>query len=228
MNFGIEQEFPILYKYIKLRHATSTLQDGKFRIGTLREYQGYDHAEIGDKEEGIQGIELPAYAADRAACMQNLIAKYPLLDALHSDQRFTDIQNEDILAKVLIVAPDCYMFCMTSEYSPAVMQQFGCDACIEITSPLNFFKALSVAMGSRAHFAALHVCKYLTSRHLPWEEHVTYRIQAIKTLDQKHQKEVRFTWDPIYTSGFDASNTVLEPIFLKCKEATQYCRLYTP
>lgn len=53
-SISVEHDFDVLYKYTKAEYVCSMIREGTFRIGTLYEYQEWEHTEIGDPDEGMK------------------------------------------------------------------------------------------------------------------------------------------------------------------------------
>jgi len=114
---------------------------------------------------------------------------------------------------------DLYIYCLSSEYSPAVMKEFGCDACLEIIRPNEFFEAVSRRIRHKAKFEGLGPITYM-DKTIHYSRPHTLHPAVMKDIEFKYQSEWRAIWVP--------KKSPRQPLFINVPKATRHCRLYVP
>jgi len=205
----------------------SVLMGGVFRIGTLYEYRCYEHKEIGDEFEGTKQFILPMDLSRRREAVAQILSSRPyLVDSTLANnygEPLETVLKEYIPTGIEEHSPDCYVFCLTSVFDKTVMQQFGYDACIEISKPEQFLTTLSKSMNRFAKFAGLRTCQY-GERTFDYDSSNLIAPQILKPAALQHQREVRLVWDPRGPKQELPYASALKPIFIKQNSARRYCR----
>lgn len=212
-----------LYKYLPKKYLEAFLSRGSLKIGTLYEYrktEAYGEV-IGDKNEGLHKTELflpGGGEIDLASASPE--AEYFRKHVLRPDQR--DAKVKIILengARLIAHSnsEDLYIYCMTSEYSPGVMKEFGCDACLEIFRPREFFNAISRKIRHKAKFNGLDPIQYM-NKTTHYKSPHTIHPAVMKDIEYEYQKEWRAIWIP------DKSRR--EPLYINVPRAIRHCRPY--
>lgn len=228
MRCDIRTGHPVLYKYMSKAGIKSTLASGLFRIGTLYEYRDYENQEIGDKSQGLKQYILPASETLKGLSTEVLKARYPLFRNVKGENFYGDDLAETVAkgapVALTIQAPDCFLYCMTTEFHPDIMKRFGYEVCLEIRAPEKFFAKLSKSMSRFANYGVIENCKY-GSQYEEYEKHNQYRPQILKDSRLAYQREVRILWDPRprILNPLD-KHAPLRPIYLRCPAALKYCR----
>lgn len=227
MKLNFDEQFDVLYKYIQSKWIDDVLVRGMFRIGTLHEYRTYEQREIGDSYEGIKQYTFINSKEIMGLSSHDLQRAYPKLGlgAVNSQPLISyELANQHIPIGLEVHSPDCFVFCLTKEFDPKVMELFDCDACIEIARPKAFFTELSKGLSSVANFGVLESC-YYGSRFGSYTEHNNHRPQILKDKLLEHQHEVRMLWDPKYAGQQKLPvKSSLQPKFVKRIHATRFCR----
>jgi len=242
MQTVVDRKYPVLYRYMERKWAEDFVK-GNIRVNTLYGYQIVEHAEIGDGWEGFRVFDLDPKRSTKDQ-IDVLIKNYPHLAGLRDHPEFMKDSAPGYPIQISEVVPDCYMLCFTSQFSAKVMQDFGVDTCIEIHQPEELFRSLSKALEKYALFGALSTCQY-EDRGGSIEVQAKHRPQVLKPGSLKHQKEVRFVWDPLPGAKrdinahnafrpfnyFDPDSRLpvvpLEPIFINQSEVSKFCHILT-
>lgn len=216
---------PPLYKYLPMRYLEAFLTRGSLKIGTLHEYrqtEAYGHV-IGDRNEGLHKTELYLEGGGEI----DLTSKSP--EAEYFRKHVLRPDQQDSKVKIILEdgarlvahsnSQDLYIYCMTSEYSPAAMKEFGCGACLQIVRPNEFFEAISRKIRHRATFNGLGPIKYLNKTTHYTQPH-TLHPAVMKDLEYEYQKEWRAVWVP--------QKAPRHPLFINVPRAIRHCRAYEP
>lgn len=214
-----------LYKYLPKRYLEAFLTHGSLKIGTLFEYrktETYGDV-IGDKDEGLHKTELflPGGGEIDLASISpeaDYFRKH-LLRPDQQDSRVKIILEDGARIVAHSNSQDLYIYCMTSEYSPSVMKEFGCDACLEIVRPTEFFQAISRKIRYKAKFSGLGAINYMDKTTHYTQPH-TMHPAVMKDVKYEYQKEWRVIWVP--------DQTPRQPIFINVPRAIRHCRPYAP
>jgi hypothetical protein len=203
-----------MYKYLKGEHADDMLERGRVRITTLYECRAWEHAELGDPDEGKgtmrQTIENQTFTAER-----------PIYGPLATSMAFGagTVSVGRISGSWEVDFPDCYLYCMTLAPDAEVMRRFGCDACVRINNPWQFIRTLSEHLRFRRlvqREVQINECRY-ESRDREWVEGQPPSL-LIKHLRFAHQREARAYWTPI--------RRPIAPLFIDSLAAATYCDRY--
>jgi hypothetical protein len=112
--------------------------------------------------------------------------------------------------------PDSYIYCAAIEFSENVMLDFGYNACLEITWPDQFFRAVSRAIRHHASFQFSAPIEYRERRTDYMTPHGTPPC-LVKGTEYEYQKEFRTLWAPL--------KNVVEPLIVDVRRAVKYCRV---
>jgi hypothetical protein len=223
---------PRLFKYMQRRHADALLAFGTVRVGTLYEYREIERlgSEIGDMLEAMAFCDL-----GKAELLQVRNSPRPLS---HMGQFVWDMvatsPEADFVENFVpsYTAPNQYMYCATSEYSPEVMERFGYDTCVEIVDVARFVNGLSRVLAPFADFRGILYCQY-RDRGFTFEEADTIVPEIIKEAGYFHQKEVRALWWPKYPAN-DPANPyhptenpypAIAPLIFPCPDILGCCKI---
>lgn len=205
-----------LFKYMRRAHAHRLVAEGIARIGTLYEYRDIErHGEIvGDHTEGTKSAamlvpyleirkqeDVPAFVRDRFKIGPNTTVKL--------------VNSKFVVSEE---SPNYYVYSLAAEYSPAVMKEFGYDACVRIDDPSRFFSALSRCFRHHGTFLGVFACVYMP-REVPHTEQHQVHPALIKEPRYAGQMEQRGIWEPM------ARN--IRPQILKCRRIVRWCSLIT-
>jgi hypothetical protein len=214
-----------LYKYLSKKYLEAFLQRGSLKIGTLYEYrktEEYGNV-IGDKDEGLHKTELALSGGGEIdLATSSPEAEFFRTYILRPDQRHlkTKIVMADGARLVAHSnAPDLYIYCMTSEYNETVMKEFGCNACLEISRPTEFFAAISHTIRHKGRFDGFGPIQYMdkTTNYLkPHRVHPA----AMKDNEYAYQKEWRAIWIP--------AKQPCQPLFVDVPRAIRHCSPHAP
>lgn len=214
-----------LYKYILKQYLQAFLSRGSLKIGTLHDYrktESYGDV-IGDKNEGLHKTELFLKGGGEIDLASNSPeSEYFRKHVLQPEQR--DAKVKIILedgARLIAHSnsPDLYIYCVSSEYSPTVMKEFGCDACLQIFRPYEFFDAISRKIRHQAVFNGLGPVTYLNKTTHYTQPH-TLHPAVMKDPEYEYQKEWRSIWVPKKTNN--------QPLILNVPKAIRHCRAHPP
>jgi hypothetical protein len=210
-----------LFKYLPKKYLEAFLDRGSLKIGTLYEYrktETYGNV-IGDNNEGLHKTELFLPGGGEIDLASDTPeAEYFRQHVLRPDQR--DAKVKLILedgARFIAHSnsEDLYIYCLTSEYSPAVMREFGCDACLEIFRPQEFFEVISRKIRHKAKFNGLGRIQYINKTTHYKQPHMIHPA-AMKDLEYEYQKEWRAIWIP--------NKFQCQPLFINVPKAIRHCR----
>lgn len=214
-----------LFKYLPKRYLDAFLTCGSLKIGTLYEYrrtEAYGEV-IGDKDEGLHKTELFLPGGGEIDLASNSPeAEYFRKYVLRPDQQDSKVKIilEDGARLVAHSnSQDLYIYCVTSEYSSSVMKEFGCDACLEIVRPTEFFQAISRKIRHKAKFNGLGEIEYMDKTAHYTQPH-TIHPAAMKDEKYEYQKEWRAIWVP--------EKAPRQPLFINVPRAIRHCRPYAP
>lgn len=228
MKFAVPVRSSRLYKYTMKAYLDSILGKGEFRIGTLYEFRKYEHAELGDVDEGRKQFVFMGSKALEGKSTSVLNVDFPRLKLKNTGEipiPTGHLIEDDSLVALEVHSPDCYIFCATEVYNPHVMRSFGYDACIEIHDPKAFFLQLCSAMRQHAVFGLMERCTY-GQRHGEHDDHLDVTPALMKPEHLKHQHEVRMMWvPPTRRESGMPSKSNLGPLFIRRPKAAKYLRL---
>jgi hypothetical protein len=214
-----------LFKYMPKKYLDAFFRYGSLKIGTLYEYRKVEHYGnvIGDKNEGLHKTELSLTGGGEIDLASNSFeADFFRKHVLRPDQQDSKVKIVLANGARLISqtnSPDLYIYCLTSEYSPDVMRQFGCDSCMEIINPVAFFSAISHRIRHRGKFEDCGAMRY-TSKDTHYTKPHHLHPAIMKDVEFSCQKEWRAIWTP-----YKEPKT---PLFVGVPKAVRHCRTYAP
>jgi hypothetical protein len=199
-----ESEIPFLeipkkgniVKMTKKHWVDEFFKDGSIKLGSIAEFQAYEHPEIGDPSEGVS-VAVSNYTNSTFAF---------------------EIDH-----------PDGTIFCTyAGEPDLACIERFGYDSCFEIFDPSGFARAIAVTIGAEkyGYSSCVYREKKVVVRENPHpidfsgvgsEDFMRLAGHArsfVKPERYSHQCEFRFMW----------LNPKRPSQYIKCLEATKYCR----
>jgi hypothetical protein len=189
---------------------------GCLRIGTLHDYRRAEHRRgIADPKEGTKQVDhriSSLYVADSNDPEWKRSKDYRALETfrLIHIENSKNIRIENVSMAQRFDAPDCYLYCLSSERSSRMYQEFeGSDSCVEISDPGAFFehvtRTLNCLVGAK--FQGVHRVTY-TERDQKWNGSNWGDDPAlIKEPWFRAQAELRAVWTP-------TSPQPIEPIVL--------------
>lgn len=208
-----------LYKYMKKAHLNSFLSKGSLKIGTLYEYRAQEAlgGAVGDRHEGMRftWFSLPTH--------QTLDMSKDTPESRFFGSIFPNAIGRDIKISFLPDCglnyveqdPECFVYCVTNEFSVTAMEEFGYDACLEIVQPDGFFKAISRAIRHHADYLTCERVHYRNRQlNFPQVHHIPPCL--IKGSDYAYQNEVRAIWQ--------TRKKLVKPLFIDVPTAIKYCR----
>lgn len=209
-----------LFKYLKQEHLDAFFSSGSVKIGSLYEYRNIEKygRVIGDVEEGVHETVLDKVGEYEI----DLSGDSP--EAMFFKERF-NIPSSGMKivmgdgAKVISSehSQDFFIYCVTTEFSRASMEAFGCDACIEIIRPASFFNAISKKIRHKAKFeggAPIIYTDKTTSYANPHAIHPA----RMKSKEYAYQKEFRGIWTP--------NEEIKSPLYINVPKAIKACRVF--
>lgn len=212
-----------LFKYMKKTFLDAFFRHGRLKIGTLYEYRKVEQygEVIGDKNEGLHKTELSLVGGGEIDLASDTPeANFFKKHVLRPDQQDTKVKIVLEEGARLIAhshSPDLYIYCMSSEYNPDVMRQFGCEVCMEIIDPEAFFRAISHRIRHQGRFDGYGAVQYMSKdTHYTRPHHVHPAI--MKDVEFAFQREWRAIWIP--------HKSPRQPLFINVPKAVRYCRVY--
>lgn len=216
----------VLYKYINRKHCQAFFERGSIKLGTLFEYQDVEAygSVIGDGEEGTEKMitrfkdfeDHTRYYEEKNAREQGEQPNLTFVKGASVKLMAVLSESEEGMVSTTF-ADNCYIYCATKEFNRQVMEEFKCDACIEITAPDKFFEAISKAILDKGTFLGYSeiVYKDRLSHHASRN---TIAKVLMKPPRYRNQKEVRAIWEP--------KGEIDGAIHVNVPDAIQYCRLH--
>lgn len=204
-----------LFKYLKREFAQALLRDGQFRIGILSEYRNTEQhgLEVGDPIEGVKVVyeDAPMIDYRKPETVPEFMKHFITVPPGPAGLIFENIgfQQE-------IESPEFYIYSMTSQCDLNAMSVLGYDACVKITNPVAFVRALSdelVRLGLVKR-VALNQCIYAEKR-THHTQPTPYHPAILKDPRYSYQCEVRAVWEPQYGP--------IAPVVLICPSAAEFC-----
>ena len=210
-----------LFKYLPKRFLDAFLARGSLRIGTLYEYRKVEQygTVIGDADEGRHKTELSLAGGgvvDLATSTPE--AEFFRQHVLRPDQQHhrTKIVLADGARLVSHTnSQDLYIFCVSAEYRPDVMREFGCDSCLEILHPQEFFQAVSRRIRHKGTFEGLAAVTY-ASKHTHYLRPHRVHPALMKEERYANQHEWRAIWTP--------TRPPRQPLLINVPRAIRHCR----
>jgi hypothetical protein len=204
---------PVLYKYMKKKHAKLLLEQGSLRVGTLYEFRNEEKhgQEIGDNKEGTKSAYMQVENETWSTSNQPEFSK-----SFFNLGSGGSLNISGITLEKPQNSPDFYIYCTTYEFDESAMRDFGYDVCIEIEQPEKFFKCISKYLKHKAKYQGSYKCKY-QPRRLPHNHDSGVHPSLVKEAEYSYQKEIRSIWMPTKQN--------IEPIIIKSKNFKKYCRI---
>jgi hypothetical protein len=190
------------FRYSGQRYNDSLLALGNVRIGTLHDFRSTEHkGGIADVNEGIKSVshDIPYFnSRDVGSAHREAIKQFKLIDFDDSD----GISLKDIRMIQKFDHPNCFVHCVSSEYSRSVLAQFdGADSCVEIVDLFNFYRRLTETLNLHVPVVLLGIAEV---RYMPrdeewnglnWGGHPA----LIKEPSFSKQCEIRAIWQPKFS-----------------------------
>lgn len=215
-----------LIKYLKPQHLEGALNDGKFRVGSLHEYQDAERyqGQQHDPGEGtmMQNGVIDGWSRDKG---------HPTIPIIQ--QMFGGMpskMNRVVFLKCRGSVPDCNILCTSHKFNPDVYSRYG--AAVLITDVDRFWSAMThaliacgrtpngcetcareIAYRDREAKYTYWAGKMDTTDDVPWE------FVKPKSFEEDH--EWRFAWPTLSLPAPDER-------VITCPEAARYCELFDP
>lgn len=208
------------FRYSGQRHNDSLLALGGVRIGTLHDFRRTEHkGGIADANEGIKRVShhIP-YVTEKDVGSIHLeaIKQFKILNLGDS----TNVVLQDIQFIRGFNHPDCFVHCVSAEYSRDVLDQFEeADSCIEITDLGKFYQRLTKTLNRQIPVQLLGVS---TVRYMMREEDWNGRNWGVHPALIKEprfakQLEIRAIWRPKF-------NGAISPMVLNDVGLIEFCK----
>jgi hypothetical protein len=207
-----------MYKYMNSRWARRFLRHGELRIGTLYDFRDEERLgpDIGDRVEGMKFVSrrgfteldtgnpdsIPHFLKQRINVTPPNRLRITVLDGIGG-------KLED---------PDSYVLCAAEVFDPGLMRRLGCDTCIEILNPDEFFRALSMKLRNVANSFWGAAKVMYRPREMAVHEDTGIPPTFIKAERYAYQREIRGMW-PAKTSS------TIKPVIIHAKKAARCCRV---
>ncbi len=215
-----------LYKYLPKKYFEDFFGRGSLKIGTLYEYRNTEQygSVIGDLDEGVRktelnlnkGAEIDLGSKTSEAEFVRNVLKAPIQQS--SNMKIVClVDGYNLISEEH--SPDLYIYCMTGDYDENVMRQFGCDSCIEIVKPIEFFDEISHRIRHMGKFYGVIPIQYM-SKKVPYTNPNLVHPALFKDSIFGYQAEFRAIWTTTKTSP--------KPLFIDVPRAIRYCRPYAP
>jgi hypothetical protein len=162
-----------VYKYIMKDFAEDMIKEGKIRIGTGYEYRKDDNKEIQDEDEltGLIRHNIDGTFSDNPAEGEKKLPDG--LAPYFTMSNSSNIRIEGMKIKIAHQAADAYMYCVTKTPTKQMMEKFGKNVCIEISSMKDFSDVISKFFFSKGYIPSpggiLDDCIYNGRDILPGE-----------------------------------------------------------
>lgn len=181
-----------LYKYIRREYLHKLLSHGEIRIGTLFEYRQTETygLVIGDDAEGresfstnrpLQDLRTVRFAAKHNVHLTNVVS--------HGSGDGFRVDVESL---------DYYIYCVTRSFSEEAMRDFGCDACVLIRNPEEFFGCITQKLHTDCGMLQRHEVRPIVYR--PRHTQVNFDMPTgvapwlVKDDSYAYQHEIRARW----------------------------------
>ncbi|WP_152537005.1 hypothetical protein [Pseudomonas syringae] len=213
------------YRYSGKKYNDSLLALGGVRVGTLHDFRKNEHKSgISDRNEGRKTVSHHIdYARDRVQHAEHFEA-LKHFNAISFDES-VDIQISDFSMIQEHDHPDCFVHCISSEYSQQVLEQFeGADSCVEIFDVLGFYKRLTSTLNMHVSARLLTIEEVVYKpRHEVWNgKNWGIHPALIKESDFARQHEIRAIW-------INNSGKPISPVLLNDVGLIPFCRsIQTP
>ena len=208
------------FRYSGQRHNDALLALGNIRIGTLHDFRRIEHKRgIADANEGTKSVShhIP-YATEKDAGSIHLEAlkRFNLIDLGNS----TDVVLRNIQMIQSFDHPDCFVHCVSADYSKGVLDQFeGADSCVEIADLEGFYQRLTSTLNSHVpvQLLAISMVQYMQRNEdwngRDWGVHPA----LIKEPEFSKQVEIRAIWRPKFGGG-------ISPVVINDIGLIEFCK----
>jgi hypothetical protein len=190
----------VLYKYLKREHARRWLSMGEVRIGVLSAYRETERfgAEIGDPDEGTRVLfDNSTVDSERPETISEVVKNVVVGLGPGRHVKFEGIRFQNIH-----VHPDCYVLCLSTEFSEEAMRRMDpqYDACVRIDNASAFFAGITAELQRFeivSDIVADHTCIY-RDRNIDVHDEAAAEIPIffLKDVRYAYQKEFRAVWKP--------------------------------
>jgi hypothetical protein len=209
-------KIPSLYKYMPVQYAHDLVERGRFRLGTLHDFQDVENhgTALGDKEEGLK----LTYANPALVTMADSSPDGRFLRNFVDGTDSRTIIFDRCLFELNDRSPNAWLFCCSKRTSASLMSEFNADTCVEITDGREFFRAIfdRMALGKKARQMDVMNCVYRNrAQHYSTEDGVPP--VAIKEPKHRHQSELRAVFTPM--------RLPIEPIVICAPAVMAHCRI---
>lgn len=203
------------FRYSGQKYNDTLLALGNIRIGTLHDFRRIEHKSgISDPNEGTKSVShYVLKATDKDADRVHFEA-LDFFKVVKFDNCYGAVA-ENIHMSQNFDQPDCFVHCVSAEYSKDVLEQFeGADSCIEITNLNGFYRRLTEALNSHipVQLETISTVSYMLREEKwngrDWGVHPA----LIKEPEFSKQVEIRAIWRPKFSG--DISPIVLNDIGL--------------
>ena len=183
-----------LFKYTRREYADAMLKHGVFKIGTLHGFRRIEElgSAVGDAGEGTKQV-----FDEATGHWRDITSRPNLAQAFISAPPDANITFSNVGFEVSYDIPDVFVYCVAATLSQRAMDAFEADACLEITDPKRFFKALDAALRAR-HLVMNYLvgaCIYdERRRHVRGDGGV--HPAFLKPREYDYQCEIRCLWEP--------------------------------
>lgn len=203
-----------MYRYSNKKYNDLLFKMGIIRIGTLHDFRRSEHKRgIADPTEGTKSIshqhDLFIESTENLTNEQkDALQGYEELNAIKLEN-CKNITLSNIHATKKLTSDDYFILCTASKNN--VINEFeGYDSCYKITSPIDFYKELTIALNRIRPVRFLGYSEVVyKDRNEKWEKNGNKLHPAqIKETEFSGQAEIRAIWEPL-----DRSKPI-EPIVL--------------
>jgi hypothetical protein len=203
----------ILVKYGSTSFLRPALEEGLFRISPASYYNDPS------LDTARRDAELERYLVDTATVLTSTLRRHA--EGLGDDEKA-------LYTRVVQSATDYYIFCVAGEWELRLFEDFSAGACLVITDPARFARALGDAAQSQLpdwNFACAYV-RYIDPvqdlQRMNRGAEERFAPFFCKDFRYSYQKEVRAAWLPP-DPGVPAAN--LEHLFVRLGNLEDYCEL---
>jgi len=195
------------------------LAQGTVRLGTLHEFRDTEsHGdEVGDQAEGKKWVfeQGRRMSYDQPSSISDFAATF--IGRRGPPRVLFDHNTLEVEQGV----PDCFVYCVTEEFSERAMRECGYDACIELVNSQAFFNALDADLRRRDLVGDWNVCSCeYKPRRRTYDPRDTDHPALLKEPRYSYQKEVRGIWEPRHRP--------VRPLILHVPQLTPFLREYAP
>jgi hypothetical protein len=211
-----------LYKYLSAECAAELFGHGRIRVGTLHEYRNTagHRQEVADRREGSRRIVVDVSSSSHAHAAGAEVARAVREHGLdeHED---TDVEIVARRGSEIVVeahSPNLWLFSASRRCDRELMRCLEYDACVEITRPDEFFRAIGSALPAGTRFLGYRDVIYEDPRS-PRPREAGVHPAFFKRIEYAYQAEVRALWEP------GEESATIEPVVVTCSEAARCCEM---